>query len=157
MIRNIASNFKKTRQEIKSLKLTVAKTQTRTPLAMRDQVLNTSAASDKTDESPSTKKWSNTSMTHRKPRHQTIRETISSCSPSRYDYSPRSDSVNLKVVPNCEVSPREHFRTVSASSTEKRATHLHVPTRREHFNSKTSLHLGGTSHKSVDSTAEEKP
>ena len=157
MIRNIASNFKKTRQEIKSLKLTVAKTQTRTPLAMRDKVLNTSAASNKTDESPSAKKWSNSSMTHRKPRHQTIRETISSCSPSRYDYSPRSDSVNLKVVPNCEVSPREHFRTVSASSTEKRATHLHVPTRREHFNSKTSLHLGGTSHKSVDSTAEEKP
>jgi hypothetical protein len=54
------------------------------------------------------------------------------------------------VLPNCEQSPREHFKTVSFIANEIQTSlnkSLHVPSRREHFNSKTSVKLG--SHSSI--------
>lgn len=65
---------------------------------------------------------------------------------SRYRYTKYGSrcSVDLKVVPNADLPPYEHFRTMSAraSSEVKNFTNLHVPTRRENFNSFTSLQIG---------------
>ncbi len=67
---------------------------------------------------------------------------------SRYSHSSYKDSVNLKVLPNCEQSPRDHFKTVQFIANELQTSlnkSLHVPSRREHFNSRTSVKLGSNS------------
>ena len=68
------------------------------------------------------------------------------CSNSRYSYTSYGSrvSVDLKVVPNAEVPVREHYRSMSARTSDSimKMKSLHVPTRRENFNSHVSLQLG---------------
>ena len=58
----------------------------------------------------------------------------------------------LKVPPNCEITPKEHFRTISAQS-RVQSEKLHVPSRRENYNSKISVQLGSTHDVKVIPTA----
>lgn len=49
---------------------------------------------------------------------------------------------------NATLSPREHYRTIQVGESPNRAS-LHVPTRRENFNSHTSIKLGRDNEQSV--------
>ena len=64
----------------------------------------------------------------------------------RYSYSSYGSrvSVELKVVPNADLPANDHFRSMSARASDsvRRMQTLHVPTRRENFNSNCSVTLG---------------
>lgn len=62
---------------------------------------------------------------------------------SRYSYTSYGSrcSVDMKVVPNADLPVKEHFRTMSARTSDAvmKMQTLHVPTRRENFNSHVSV------------------
>lgn len=68
------------------------------------------------------------------------------CANSRYSYTSYGSrcSVDLKVVPNADIPPKEHYRSMSARTSDSilKMKSLHVPTRRENFNSHVSVQLG---------------
>jgi hypothetical protein len=45
-------------------------------------------------------------------------KNLSLSSTSRYSHTSHGTSVHLKVVPNAEVSPNEHFKTMSVRSSD---------------------------------------
>ena len=62
---------------------------------------------------------------------------------SRYSHTPHRHSATLRSITNGTLSPRDHYRTVQqCQASPEHFTSLHVPTRRENFNSKASVKLG---------------
>jgi hypothetical protein len=104
LMKNIAKNFKKTRHEIKTV------TQQRDTSVVKETVLNTSATDNLSEKLVTVRR--------RFSQTPTIKERVMGSPVSRYAHTPLGDSVRLKVVPNCEISPKEHFRSVSARSSD---------------------------------------
>lgn len=67
---------------------------------------------------------------------------------SRFSYTSYGSrcSVDLKVVPNVDLPHKEHYRSMSARTSDNLLLNstkpLHVPTRRENFNGHVSVQLG---------------
>ena len=129
---------------------------------MRDLILTTNTKVDLKREgrenatASQVKRYSHSQMTspHKKShgyrKHSMSIQSMKSnkVSNSRFSYTSYGSrcSVDMKVVPNADLPAREHFRSMSARACDsmlmKITSPLHVPTRRENFNSHVSVQLG---------------